>query len=143
MRGNKAFANIDIKLIESKDIHELLEITIGSNLIFETNINKLCKRPSQKLNALTRISNCMAFEKRKMIMKAFITSQFSYCPLVWMFHSKRLGKKINVLHERVLKSHIGINFSHLINCLKRITLFQSKCTKYQIMSPTFLKMRKN
>ena len=30
--------------------------------------------------------------KRK-IMKAFITSQFSYCPLVWMFHRKRPGKK--------------------------------------------------
>ena len=36
-------------------------------------------------------------------MKAFIISQFSYCPLVQMFHSKRLGKKTIVLHERALK----------------------------------------
>ena len=40
-----------------------------------------------------RISNYMTFEKRKIIMKAFITSQFSNCPLVWIFHKKRLGEK--------------------------------------------------
>ena len=26
-------------------------------------------------------------------MKAFVKSHFSHCPLVWMFHSKRLSKK--------------------------------------------------
>ena len=33
-------------------------------------------------------------------MKAFIESQFSYCPLVWMFHSRTLNNRINRLHER-------------------------------------------
>ena len=42
-----------------------------------------------KLNALTRISNYMAFNKRKIIMKTIITYQFSYCPLVWKFHNKK------------------------------------------------------
>ena len=36
-------------------------------------------------------------------MKAFIESQFSYCPLVWMFHSRTLNKRINKLHERGLR----------------------------------------
>ena len=36
-------------------------------------------------------------------MKAFITSQFNYCPLVWMFHSRTLNNKINKLHERALR----------------------------------------
>ena len=35
-------------------------------------------------------------------MKAFITSQFGYCPLVWMFHSRQLNNQINRLHERSL-----------------------------------------
>ena len=36
-------------------------------------------------------------------MKAFITSQFSYCPLIWMFHSRTLNNRINNIHERALR----------------------------------------
>ena len=35
-------------------------------------------------------------------MKSFITSQFGYCPLIWMFHSRALNNKINSIHERAL-----------------------------------------
>ena len=38
-----------------------------------------------------------------MIAKTFIESQFSYCPLVWMFHDRTINRKINRLHERALK----------------------------------------
>ena len=36
-------------------------------------------------------------------MKAFAESQFSHCPLIWMFHSRRLNNKINRIHERALR----------------------------------------
>ena len=36
-------------------------------------------------------------------MKAFITSQFSYCPLVWMFHSRTMNNRINTLQEKALR----------------------------------------
>ena len=36
-------------------------------------------------------------------MKTFIISQFGYCPLVWMFHSRKLNGRINRLHERALR----------------------------------------
>ena len=29
-------------------------------------------------------------------------SQFSYCPLIWMFCLRKMNKKINYIHERVL-----------------------------------------
>ena len=45
----------------------------------------------------------MDIKKRRMIMKAFITSQFSHCPLIWMFHSRALNNKINTIHERSLR----------------------------------------
>ena len=41
--------------------------------------------------------------KRQKLMNAFFKSQFQYCPLVWMFHSRRLENKINHLHERCLR----------------------------------------
>ena len=36
-------------------------------------------------------------------MHAFISSQFGYCPLVWMFHSRNLNNRINKIHERSLR----------------------------------------
>ena len=36
-------------------------------------------------------------------MKAFITSQFSYAPVIWMFHSRKLNNRINHIHERALR----------------------------------------
>ena len=36
-------------------------------------------------------------------MNAFFTSQFSYCPLIWMCHSRSNNRKINMLHERCLR----------------------------------------
>ena len=36
-------------------------------------------------------------------MSAFITSQFSYCALVWMSHSKTMNNRINKIHEKALR----------------------------------------
>ena len=45
----------------------------------------------------------MDIQKWRTIMKSCITSQFSYCPLVWIFHSRKLNNKINAIHEEVLR----------------------------------------
>ena len=45
----------------------------------------------------------MSTEKRHTLFKAFVSSQFSYCPLVWMFHIKELSNWINSLHEKALR----------------------------------------
>ena len=63
----------------------------------------MCNKASAKLHALARISNLMKPNKLKILMKAFLESQFSYCPLVWMFHSRALNNRINRLHERALR----------------------------------------
>ena len=38
-----------------------------------------------------------------MTMKAFIASEFGYCPLEWMFHSRKLNSRVYKLHERALR----------------------------------------
>ena len=101
--NNKVTANIDGNIIESEEIQVLLGATINSNLSFDKHINNLCKNTSAKLNALARIAGYMDIEKRRMIMKAFVTSQFSYFPLIWMFHSRVSNNKINTIHERSLR----------------------------------------
>ena len=58
--GNvRATAKIDNNNIESEKEQVLLDITIGSNRTFENDINNICKRASQKLNALARVAPCM------------------------------------------------------------------------------------
>ena len=96
----RATAKIDSNYIESEKEQVLLGVTIDSNLTFENHINNICKRASEKLNALAPYMN---MQKRRIIMKSFVTSQFGYCLLIWMFHSRRLNNKINSIHERALR----------------------------------------
>ena len=54
-----------------------------------------------------------------MIMKAFIESQFGYCPLVWMFHSRSLNNNINRIHERSLRITYNDKSSSFQNLLEK------------------------
>ena len=45
----------------------------------------------------------MSLEKRKLLVNSFFKSQFEYCPLTWMFHSRALNNRINDLHYRALR----------------------------------------
>ena len=67
---------------------KLLGVKIDTKLSFENHFSSLCKKASQKLHALARVVNFMDLAKRKSLMKAFITSQFNYFQLIWMFHSR-------------------------------------------------------
>ena len=53
----------------------------------------------------------MNIKKKKVLMEAFFMAQFSYCPLTWMFHSRKLNNKISKLHERCLRIVYGDNTS--------------------------------
>ena len=59
---------------------------------------------SQSKSAVARFSSLMRFEQRKRIVNLFITSHFSYYPLVRMFHSRRLNNLIDDTHKRALRS---------------------------------------
>ena len=78
-------------------------IKIDNKLTLDEHVEGLCKKNSQKISAVARISSLMRFEQRKRIVNLFITSHFSYYPLVWMFHSRRLNNRIDHIHERALK----------------------------------------
>ena len=81
----------------------MLGITFDNELSFDKHITKLCKKASNKLNALARISSFIDLGKRKLLLRSFFISQFSYCPLVWMLHSRKLNNRINKLHKRSLR----------------------------------------
>ena len=61
----------------------------------------------------------MDIGKKREVMKAFIESHFSYCPLVQMFHIRALNTRINQIHERALRVVYGDETSSFESLLKR------------------------
>ena len=100
---NGLSVNINGYEIFNNEHVKLLGITIDNQLKFNKHVSNLCKKASQKLHALCRISQYMNTSQKRIMMNAFIHSQFGYCPLVWIFHSRELNRRINQIHERALR----------------------------------------
>ena len=111
--------NIKGSIIESSNCEKLLGIYIDSNFSFEYHINRICCKASQKLHALSRIAKFTSENKKRMLFKSFIISQFNYCPIVWMCHGRGLNNKINNIHERALRIVYHDKISSFIFFLKR------------------------
>ena len=94
---------IEDEIVEGSKSVKLLGIKIDNEFKFKEHVTNICNKVSQKLHALARISGYMKEDKLRLILKAFIESQFQYCPLIWMFHSRTLNNRINRLHERALR----------------------------------------
>ena len=62
----------------------ILEITIDNKLTFDSHIRSICWKAGQKLSALSN--------KKELLFKSMVKSQFSYCPLAWMFCSQNSNK---------------------------------------------------
>ena len=95
--------NIDNEVIKNSNNKKLLGINLSNKLGFDTHVANICNRVSKKLHALGRILQYMNIHKRRMTIKAFITSEFGCCPLVWMFVSRKLNSRVNKFHERALR----------------------------------------
>ena len=96
------FVNINGFQITNSTEEKLLGIKFNIKLSFENHVSSLCRTISQKLLELTRIVNYMNLSKRKALMKTFVITQFNYCPLVWMFHSRKLNHRTNSIYNRAL-----------------------------------------
>ena len=89
--------------VKSSQMETLLGVSIDSELNFENHSSNIYSKVSKKRNALRRIAGYITLEKRRILFKAFIESQFKYCPLIWMLHSRTMNIKINRLHEWSLR----------------------------------------
>ena len=92
----------DNKIWEENEV-KLLGIKIDNELKFDNHVTDICLKAGRKLSVLTRMVKYLDFNKRRILFKAFFESQFKYCPLIWMFHSRKTNNKINRLHERALR----------------------------------------
>ena len=77
--------------VKPSTTEKLLGIQTDSDLTFDEHISSICNKVAKKINVLSRLVNYVPLDKRCMVNKAFIESQFNYCFLIWMFHSKTLN----------------------------------------------------
>ena len=103
--SSKVPVNFQISNIKgtSESWVKLLDIHIENRLNFDYHLSQVCKKASKKLHASARIFKYVETSKRRVLINFFITSQFSYCPLIWMFHGRRIEHMINKIPERALR----------------------------------------
>ena len=118
---------LEIYLFKNSKEKAILGLTIDNKRSFDNHVKKICRKASQKTCALSRISNYLDSKQKEIIFKGMIRSQFGYCPLVWMFSSRKSNNLINKVHERSLKIVSGDNYSSfksLLSKCKEITIHQ-------------------
>ena len=84
----------------------------------------------------------MNIQKRRTIMKSFVTSQFSYCSLIWMFHSRRLNNKINSIHERALRITYQDNMSTFQELLNKDNSLSIHHRNLQVLATEMFKIHR-
>ena len=119
--------NIGTSCIEQSDKEKLLGTTLDKKLDFNCHVEEKCKKNWPKLHTLARVAKFMDQEKLQTVMNAFIMSQFSYCPVIWMFHDRNINKKINKIHERALRiafKDTSSKFEDLLKKAASVTIHQ-------------------
>ena len=99
--------------VNNNSEEKLLRVTFDDDFSCITQVKNMCQKASKKLDALYRVCRYITLNQRRTIMKAFIESQFGYCPLVWIFHANRtLNNTMNNIQERALRlGYLLINVS--------------------------------
>ena len=78
-------------------------VNLEGKLNFDFHVNTLLRKAGKRYHVLATVCNYMNKKKRRILKNAFITSQSSYCPLVWMSHSGTMNNRINKIHEKALR----------------------------------------
>ena len=74
------FPKVGDAIIWEEHIAKLLGTLIDTDLSFDNDVRMICEKASQKLSAISRVTDIISTKKRKRILDALFESQFSYCP---------------------------------------------------------------
>ena len=83
--GENVHVNIGTSEIKDSNCKRVLGTDVDCKLSFQNHINQTCSKAMAKIKALARIAPFLNERKRKLLINEFSKSQFSFCPLSWMF----------------------------------------------------------
>ena len=79
-------------------------MTLDKNINFKRYIHSICHKVNHKTKALFNIRNFLNLEQAKILAEAYVSSNFRYCPLIWMFCRKMGDNLIVNIHYRTLRA---------------------------------------
>ena len=105
-------------------VHEVLGITIDTNLNFYSHLKQLREKVTNKLNALTRIIPYLD-QKQKIFIILFFKGHLSYRPLIWTFYSRpsnNLFNKLQEITQKVVYNDYDSIFNELLKMANEKTI---------------------
>ena len=69
----------------------------------------------------------MSTNQTQLLMRSFILSQFSYYPLIWMYHSRKMNNQVSKLHEcplRLVYNNKNPSFRELLEKDNSVTIHE-------------------
>ena len=107
---------IENAIISSVSRVKLLGGNVDGRLNCDYYLSHICKKASEKLLFLSRVPKYMDLNKRRMLVKAFLISQFSYCLLVRILHSRNTENRVNIQlwwndNKKQINKHFSKEFS--------------------------------
>ena len=95
----------------------------------------ITKKANRKFNTLTPVQKYMTTDQKKLIFSSSIKSQFTYCPLIWMFCTKRSLRRINNIHKRrlrLIQQNYRSEFERLLENANEKSVHQ-KCIEFLLI----------
>ena len=74
---------------------KFFRVKIDKNIEFDDNLPSLRKKAGRELGAFAGLSNFKGLKQKRILIKIFFESQFVYCPLIWMFHTRKINRNKN------------------------------------------------
>ena len=101
--ANKLCLNVNGQFILQNEEVKLLGVKIDRKLTFETHVKEICTKVNQKVSTFRRVRPYLGIQKSQVLFNSVVISNFTYCPLIWVFCSKAASNKINKTHKRALR----------------------------------------
>ena len=125
-----AFETLYSNLNESCFVFNLSKFLISCSLlpVHIKNISPMKLKYINESLCRNKIFKYVETSKRRVLVNSFITSQFSYYPLIWMFHNRRIEHRVNKIHERAFRliylSDSKLTFKELLDKKKTVSTHQ-------------------
>ena len=123
---------VDIHISNTEILNDekvkLLGVNLEGRFKFDFHVNTLLEKASKNYRALATVCNYMNKKKKRILMNAFVISQFSYCSLVWMSNSRTMNNRINKIQKKALrlayKDKTNLCFDNLLKKDKSVSIHQ-------------------
>ena len=89
--------------ITSVSHFKVLGVSFDNHLNFRCHVDGILKKANRQLYVLKRLQGVLDLKSREAIYKSFMTANFNYCPVVWMFAAKCDLLRLERLQERALR----------------------------------------